>query len=52
VAVCVLLQLAGVLAGPLRTLLGTEPLTAVTILACCAVAVLPGALLRLAAHRR
>ncbi|MEU8238980.1 cation-transporting P-type ATPase [Actinoplanes missouriensis] len=48
VAVCLLLQFAGVLAGPLRTLLGTEPLSLATIVACCAVAAVPGVVLRLA----
>ncbi len=51
VAVCALLQVAGVMFEPLRALLGTEPLDAVTILACCAVALVPGALLRLAGNR-
>jgi Ca2+-transporting ATPase len=51
VAVCVLLQFAGVLAGPLQALLGTEPLTVATILVCCAVAVIPGLALRLADRR-
>ncbi|MEU4424760.1 HAD-IC family P-type ATPase [Actinoplanes sp. NPDC024001] len=51
VAVCVLLQVAGVLVAPLRALLGTEPLTVTTILACCAVAALPGAILRLTRRR-
>ena len=45
VAVCALLQVTGVLLAPLRTLLGTEPLTLVELLACAAVAVLPGAAL-------
>ncbi|GIE29715.1 ATPase [Actinoplanes italicus] len=47
VGVCLLLQLAGVLTEPLRLLLGTEPLDASTIAACCAVAALPGVALRL-----
>ncbi|GAA2673569.1 cation-translocating P-type ATPase [Actinoplanes palleronii] len=51
VAGCLLLQVAGVLIGPLRTLLGTEPLTAATILACVAVAAAPGTLLRLTGRR-
>jgi Ca2+-transporting ATPase len=46
------LQIAGVLVGPLQTLLGTEPLTATELLACAAVAVLPGAALRLLRHGR
>ncbi|WUJ05621.1 cation-transporting P-type ATPase [Actinoplanes sp. NBC_00393] len=52
VAVCALLQVAGVAAAPLRGLLGTEPLTAATILACTAVAAVPGLLLRVAGQRR
>jgi Ca2+-transporting ATPase len=51
VVVCVLLQLAGVLAGPLQALLGTEPLTAATILVCCGIAVIPGLALHLADRR-
>jgi Ca2+-transporting ATPase len=51
VVVCVILQLAGVLAGPLQDLLGTEPLTAATILVCCVIAVIPGLALRLADRR-
>jgi len=51
VVVCVLLQLAGVLARPLQVLLGTEPLTAATILACSVLAVIPGLALRLADRR-
>ncbi|MEU4689948.1 cation-transporting P-type ATPase [Actinoplanes sp. NPDC023714] len=47
VALCALLQVAGVLFGPLRALLGTEPLTATTMLACVGAATLPGLLLRL-----
>ena len=41
------LQVAGVLLPPLRALLGTEPLTVADLLACAAVAVLPGLALRL-----
>ncbi|MFD1371014.1 cation-translocating P-type ATPase [Actinoplanes sichuanensis] len=47
VAVCLLLQFAGVLVEPLRLLLGTEPLDVVTIVACLAVAAIPGVALRL-----
>jgi Ca2+-transporting ATPase len=47
VAVCLLLQFAGVLVEPLRLLLGTEPLDVVTIVASLAVATLPGVALRL-----
>jgi Ca2+-transporting ATPase len=46
VAICLLLQVGGVLVEPLRSLLGTEPLDAMTIAACFAVAALPGAALR------
>jgi Ca2+-transporting ATPase len=42
VALSAVLQLAGVLVPPLRDLLGTEPLTALDMLACAAVAALPG----------
>jgi Ca2+-transporting ATPase len=47
-----ILQIAGVLTEPLRVLLGTEPLTAAELLACAAVAVLPGLALRLLRHGR
>ncbi|NJP34905.1 cation-transporting P-type ATPase [Micromonospora sp. HSS6-12] len=47
VAVSALLQVAGVLLPPLRELLGTAPLDAVELLACAAVSVLPGLVLRL-----
>ncbi len=47
VAVSALLQVAGVLLPPLRELLGTEALSAVDLLACAAVSVLPGLVLRL-----
>jgi Ca2+-transporting ATPase len=47
VATSGLLQIGGVLLEPLRTLLGTEPLTTLELLACAAVAVLPGLVLRL-----
>ncbi|WP_165521935.1 cation-translocating P-type ATPase [Micromonospora zingiberis] len=47
VAVSALLQVAGVLLAPLRELLGTAPLGAMDLLACAAVSVLPGLLLRL-----
>ncbi|MDI5941006.1 cation-translocating P-type ATPase C-terminal domain-containing protein, partial [Micromonospora sp. DH15] len=47
VAVSALLQVAGVLVEPLRVLLGTDPLGAADLLACAAVAVLPGVALRL-----
>ncbi|GAA4607397.1 Ca2+-transporting ATPase [Actinoplanes octamycinicus] len=46
VALSAALQLAGVLTGPLRTLLTTEPLTAVELVACAAVAALPGLMTR------
>jgi Ca2+-transporting ATPase len=48
VALSAVLQVAGVLLAPLQSLLGTEPLTGVELLACAAVAVLPGVALRLA----
>ncbi|GGN84520.1 ATPase [Actinoplanes lobatus] len=51
VVVCLLLQVAGVLAAPMHTLLGTAPLPLATILACCAVATVPGAVLRIAGRR-
>jgi Ca2+-transporting ATPase len=47
VAVSGVLQVAGVLAGPLQTLLGTESLTAAELAGCALVATLPGAALRL-----
>ncbi|WP_173086682.1 cation-translocating P-type ATPase [Phytohabitans rumicis] len=47
VGVSALLQVAGVLLPPLRELLGTEPLTAAELVACAAVATLPGLTLRL-----
>jgi P-type Ca2+ transporter type 2C len=47
VAVSGLLQVAGVLLPPLRALLGTETLTLPVLLACAAVAVIPGLALRL-----
>nr|WP_307835543.1 cation-transporting P-type ATPase [Actinoplanes campanulatus] len=52
VAVCLLLQVAGVLAAPMHTLLGTEPLSPTVILACSAVAAVPGAVLRITRGRR
>jgi Ca2+-transporting ATPase len=42
VALSAVLQVAGVLVPPLRDLLGTDPLTAVDLLACAAVAAVPG----------
>jgi P-type Ca2+ transporter type 2C len=42
VALSAVLQVAGVLAAPLRTLLGTDPLTAPQLLACATVAAVPG----------
>ncbi|MDG4770156.1 cation-transporting P-type ATPase [Solwaraspora sp. WMMD792] len=42
-----LLQLAGVYLGPLRTLLGTEPLALTELAACAAVAALPALVLHL-----
>ena len=42
-----ILQVAGVLLAPLQTLLGTEPLTVTALLACAAVAAVPGVALRL-----
>jgi Ca2+-transporting ATPase len=51
VAVSGLLQVAGVLLPPLRTLLGTEPLSVPVLLACAAVAVIPGLALRLVPWR-
>ncbi|WP_446220648.1 cation-translocating P-type ATPase [Micromonospora sp. IBHARD004] len=47
VALSALLQVGGVLLGPLRTLLGTVPLGVPELLACAAVAALPGLVLRL-----
>ncbi|MER6593810.1 HAD-IC family P-type ATPase [Micromonospora purpureochromogenes] len=47
VALSALLQIAGVLLPPLRVLLGTDPLTGLDLLACAAVATLPGIALRL-----
>jgi Ca2+-transporting ATPase len=47
VALSAALQLAGVLLPPLRDLLGTVPLTPVELLACAAVAVVPGLALTL-----
>jgi Ca2+-transporting ATPase len=46
VAVSALLQVAGVLVGPLQALLGTAALTPVELLGCALIAVLPGAALR------
>ncbi|HET6213855.1 MAG TPA: cation transporting ATPase C-terminal domain-containing protein, partial [Micromonosporaceae bacterium] len=45
------LQVAGVLVAPLRTLLGTEPLTILELTACTAIATLPGLGLRLLRRR-
>jgi Ca2+-transporting ATPase len=42
-----ILQVAGILLAPLQTLLGTEPLTVTALLACAAVAAVPGVALRL-----
>jgi Ca2+-transporting ATPase len=42
VAVSGLLQIGGVLLPPLRTLLGTEPLTGVELMACAVVGTVPG----------
>ncbi|WP_238162245.1 cation-translocating P-type ATPase [Micromonospora endolithica] len=50
VAVSALLQVAGVLFAPLRDLLGTAPLGPTDLLACAAVSVLPGLLLRAASR--
>jgi len=47
VAVSAVLQVGGVLLGPLQTLLGTESLTVLELSACAVVAVVPGAALRL-----
>ncbi|MEV6348061.1 cation-transporting P-type ATPase [Actinoplanes sp. NPDC051851] len=47
VAAAAILQVAGVLLTPLQTLLGTEALTLTELLACAAVAVIPGVALRL-----
>ncbi|GAA2607567.1 cation-translocating P-type ATPase [Paractinoplanes durhamensis] len=52
VALSGLLQVAGVVTEPLRTLLGTEPLTALELLGCALIAVLPGVALRLLRHGR
>ncbi|MET8066125.1 cation transporting ATPase C-terminal domain-containing protein, partial [Micromonospora sp. NPDC005313] len=46
-AVSAVLQVAGVLLPPLRELLGTSPLSALDLLACAAIGVLPGLVLRL-----
>jgi Ca2+-transporting ATPase len=51
VALSGVLQVTGVLYGPLQTLLGTEPLGVSELLACAAVAVLPGAALRVVSRR-
>ncbi|WIM92937.1 cation-transporting P-type ATPase [Actinoplanes oblitus] len=45
------LQLAAVLTGPLRTLLTTEPLTGVELLACAGIAALPGLVMRVVQRR-
>jgi Ca2+-transporting ATPase len=47
VAVSAVLQIAGVLFGPLQTLLGTESLTPAELAACAGVALVPGVALRL-----
>jgi Ca2+-transporting ATPase len=47
VALSAVLQLAGVLVGPLRELLGTAPLTGAQLLACVAVAAVPGVVVAL-----
>ncbi|MGV9374102.1 cation-translocating P-type ATPase [Micromonospora tulbaghiae] len=47
VAISAVLQVAGVLLPPLRELLGTSPLSALDLLACAAIGVLPGLVLRL-----
>ena len=47
VALSGILQVAGILVAPLQTLLGTEPLTVTALLACAAVAAVPGVALRL-----
>jgi Ca2+-transporting ATPase len=52
VAVSVALQLAAVLVPPLRTLLGTEALTWIDLLACAAVSAVPAAVLVLTGRRR
>jgi Ca2+-transporting ATPase len=52
VAVSGILQIAGVLLGPLQSLLGTQALTATELIGCALVAVLPGAALRLVRHGR
>jgi len=52
VALSGVLQVAGVLAGPLRALLETAPLTAAELLGCALIAVLPGLALRLLRHGR
>jgi Ca2+-transporting ATPase len=52
VALSGVLQIAGVLTEPLRTLLGTEPLTAAELLGCALIAVLPGLALRALRHGR
>jgi Ca2+-transporting ATPase len=48
VAVSAVLQVAGVLVPPLRALLGTDPLGPVGLIACAAVATLPGLVVHLA----
>ncbi|GIF23351.1 Ca2+-transporting ATPase [Actinoplanes tereljensis] len=52
VALSGVLQVGGVLLEPLRTLLGTEPLTGIELIGCALIAVLPGAALRLLRHGR
>ena len=51
VAASAVLQLAGVLVGPLRDLLGTDPLTAPDLVACAAASVLPGLAVGIAVRR-
>ncbi|GAA3950313.1 hypothetical protein Aau02nite_77480 [Amorphoplanes auranticolor] len=51
VALSAVLQIAGVLLGPLQTLLGTASLTLVELSACAAVALVPGVALRLSRRR-
>ena len=52
VALSGILQVAAVLTEPLRVLLGTQPLTAVELLGCAVIAVLPGVGLRVLRHGR
>jgi Ca2+-transporting ATPase len=51
VAVSGVLQIGGVLLGPLQTLLGTESLTVMELVGCAVIALVPGVALRLSRRR-